>query len=155
MTGTELVTIEAEPSLPDEPSALIRLALSDLMDVARDPRYRIDMAQWHEPDEQGELCYVCLSGAVAANTLKLPPDRSLSWDQISDDASNKLTAIDDLRTGEISLAFETLGIQDAASLAVAEAIQSRVQPMPSHREDAGAFMLAMEDLARQLEEEGF
>ena len=53
--------------LPDKPSELIRLALADLRKCEADPRYLIDMAQWHRP-VTSELCHVCLAGAVMART---------------------------------------------------------------------------------------
>ena len=67
--------------LPDQPSALIRVALDDLKKCMGDPTYEINMAKWHKPlANQGNsaLCSVCLAGAVLAQTFKIPASESIA-----------------------------------------------------------------------------
>jgi len=61
-------------TLPSKLGDLIRLAIKDLEACESTPGYLIEMAEWHTyvPDE--DICYVCLAGAVMANTLKVPRD---------------------------------------------------------------------------------
>lgn len=54
-------------TLPDKPSALIRLALSDLAKCEADPKYIVDMCFWYAPYVSD--CRVCLAGAVMAHSL--------------------------------------------------------------------------------------
>lgn len=67
--------IVTDSTLPDKPSELIRLALSDLNQVeAMDDTYKINMEVWHTPlsSFKGQICRVCLAGAVMANTMQVP-----------------------------------------------------------------------------------
>ena len=57
-----------EPKLPRVPSKLIQLALADLAKVEADPRYVVDMHDWHEPERSGQ-CSVCLAESLMAGTL--------------------------------------------------------------------------------------
>ena len=58
--------MSAVATLPDKPSELIRLALSDLEKCEGDSRYEVDMNEWHVPTQKGHVCYVCLAGSVMA-----------------------------------------------------------------------------------------
>ena len=40
-------------SLPNQPSELLKLALNDLEQVENDPRYDINMGEWHYPRSTG------------------------------------------------------------------------------------------------------
>ena len=68
--------------LPDKPSELIRTSIRDLVLCELDPKYEIDMADWHVPyftdeacdnddwsDANVKTCNVCLAGAVMSKTL--------------------------------------------------------------------------------------
>ena len=60
--------------LPDKPSELIRLAIRDMQLCERDPRYNLNMNQWHSGgSSDGErVCQVCMAGSVMAKTLQVP-----------------------------------------------------------------------------------
>lgn len=101
--------------LPKKPSALLRLALSDISKVRRDRKYVIDMNQWHNPSGG---CHVCLSGAVMVRTLCVAADKyaqpyngffSSGCLIIGGWNGKALLAIDELRDGEISSAISRLG----------------------------------------------
>jgi len=60
--------------LPSKLGDLIRLALSDLEACESTPGYLIEMDTWHKYSQNEDTCYVCLAGAVMANTLGVPRD---------------------------------------------------------------------------------
>lgn len=129
-------------TLPSLPSALIRLALSDLSQCEKDPHYTINMNVWHDPEHEDGICHVCLAGAVMAKTLAYPHDRTvlpsitLHYPELS--------ALDHFRTGDISSALRCLHIPLPPGI-----------PMwthtPIYDEDPAAFHTAMSDLATLLE----
>ncbi len=97
-------------ALPDKPSELIRVALADLEKCEKDPDYEIFMGVWHSPKPAG-YCEVCLAGAVIAKTLGSDKGESIApYDyyppsetsaKLSSDTSDKLSALDKFRTGNI------------------------------------------------------
>lgn len=69
-----------EDTLPELPSALIRLAVKDLEACQHDKRYHINMRTWHCAEELGlEVCTVCLAGSVLAQECHVSAAHSLSW----------------------------------------------------------------------------
>ncbi|MGI0076013.1 MAG: hypothetical protein ACREAU_01235 [Nitrosopumilaceae archaeon] len=63
-----------------------------------DPRYRIEMCFWHEPDvvsHDDEPCAVCFAGAVMAQTLECDFKHSCTPSDFDDDIRNKLTALNE------------------------------------------------------------
>ena len=93
--------------LPDKPSELIRLALADLRKCEADPRYVIDMAEWHRP-VTSELCSVCLAGSVMARSLGRDIWIDLVPSTFESDTRNKLHALDYFRSGHVGLALATM-----------------------------------------------
>lgn len=88
-------------TLPDKPSALLRLALDDLAKVeALSDRYQVDMERWHLPDAARSKCSVCLAGSVMAMSLGADPTMALDpyewWD---DTIEKKLELLNELRLG--------------------------------------------------------
>ena len=59
---------------PEKLSDLIILAMQDYDIIKADPRYQIDMGEWHRPNGK---CRVCLAGSVMANTLKTPINENI------------------------------------------------------------------------------
>ena len=94
--------------LPNDPSELIRLAIADLERAEHDERYEVDMMVWHEPI--GEVCCVCLAGALMAGTLGTDVGESFISSDFSDDDGDKLRALNCFRTGEITEGLGLLGI---------------------------------------------
>lgn len=129
-------------TLPSLPSALIRLALSDLTKCEADPRYAINMGVWHDPHHEDRICHVCLAGAVMAKTLARAHNRiSHPYDT---PYSHQLAALDHFRTGDISSAFRLLRIPLPPGIPIYIII------LP-YDEDPIAFHTAMSDLASLLE----
>lgn len=101
--------IPKSKKLPDLPSALLRLAMSDLEKVEADPRYTVHMNEWHSLYPHGEskemICHVCLAGSVMAKTLEIPINTSDGTNYF--DLENrfadwrKLTMLDSFRLGKV------------------------------------------------------
>lgn len=105
---------QTQIELPSLPSALLRLALNDLEKCELDPRYRINMNFWHVP-KQGAPCVICLAGSILAKTINLPINQECSvWDEedqsITKDNKNKLSAVNQLRLGNIGIALAKLNL---------------------------------------------
>lgn len=96
--------------LPHKMSALIMLALGDLMKVERSKKYTINMGIWHEPDwHQSAPCSVCFAGSVMAKTLDTPLDDSRFPEHFSGHNSAALYALNALRSGSVDSAAAHLG----------------------------------------------
>lgn len=102
--------------LPNKLSALIRVAVKDLIAVEKKPKvYKIHMGLWHVPATSGmytgtRKCSVCLAGAVIAQTLKGSPKRDLVPRDYSDKTSAKLRALNHIRQGAYFYALNAMGI---------------------------------------------
>jgi hypothetical protein len=86
--------------LPDKPSELIRLALSDLAKCEQDnTRYIIDMHTYYLRD--GKYCVVCLAGSVMAQTLEGNFDYVPNLVKTTTDCQ-KLYALNAFRVGDVA-----------------------------------------------------
>lgn len=86
--------------LPDKPSELIRLALTDLDVVEKNGAYKVHMMHFHVPNYDG-TCLVCFAGAVMANTLHVQFDTLVAPSDLDLDTANKLHALDLFRNGSV------------------------------------------------------
>lgn len=137
--------------LPDKPSALIRVAMADLKKCERDPRYTIDMMQWHEFDEMENTCAVCFAGAVMAKSLKVadPLDSKNYTDpfKFGGDTQRKLQALNQLRAGEIDNGLRLLRVSRPAEVPMTIFVERyENKPKQFHRQ--------MEAMAAMLEGHG-
>lgn len=97
--------------LPDKPSALLALALKDLEKTERSKKYKIDMDIYHSPDR--DKCSVCLTGAIMAQTLKVPSDVHITPDNyafVNSDTQKKLYAINMFRLGMVREPVDAMGL---------------------------------------------
>lgn len=101
--------MNTESKLPDKPSELCRVALADLAKCRQDPRYIIDMMQWHEPYDE-DHCVVCLAGSVMAQTFNVPIDEECRPNQFGVDR-RKLHALDEFREGLIAFGLAVMQIE--------------------------------------------
>lgn len=87
--------------LPDKPSALIRLALSDMeKTVARG--IKINMTSWIDFDDEKTVCGVCFAGAVLLETCGVATSLLLSSILIKESKLRRqMWALDAFRNGEI------------------------------------------------------
>lgn len=113
-----------------KPSALLKLALSDLRKVEQDPRYKVNMGTWHYPDANG--CNVCLAGAVLAMTQQRSLHSSLE----------RAAPIWALR---LDAARKGYGVKGSSM---------RTFDVPSYREDPLEFHNQLQGVAFLLEREG-
>mgnify|MGYP003704073883 FL=1 len=86
--------------LPDKMSDLLELAIKDAQSL--DPNvYILHMDMWHHPDLDTNTCYVCLAGAVMAKELGDKPSQSIIPSDHTTVVTEKLTAINKLRVGDV------------------------------------------------------
>lgn len=140
--------------LPDLPSDLIRVALVDLRRCEADPRYKVCMYEWHIPgrDETGrsDYCYVCLAGSVMAKSLGADKETyALPNNYVESGEDVKLRAVNDFRSGYISVALAVMGL-----------VNSIDNPVPNReiveysQDTIERFHTEMQVLAQELEEVG-
>lgn len=132
-------------TLPDKPSALIRLALADLVKCERSKKYRIDMEFWHMPNSQ---CAVCLAGAVIAKTLGADSGRYVGPSDFLNDTYRKLCALNAFRTGSCRAGFEYLRRSVIRG-------RSFYRDIVDYEDDPKEFKRDMRKLAADLEEAGY
>lgn len=94
--------------LPDKLSALLRLAVADCRKVEKMKTRTLDMGVWFATNG---VCRVCMAGAVLDRTLRFKPTQDLRfYGDLAKCAPEhwKLAAIDNLRTGLLESAFQSL-----------------------------------------------
>jgi hypothetical protein len=119
--------------LPTKPSVFLRAALDDLRLCEKDPTYRINMRKWHQRDSvdeddpsKGLVCFVCLTGAYMAQTLKVLPNHTVVPYEVADyigvtmsyedrvELSKKLLSLNSFRIGTIKDALRCWGYGDVS-----------------------------------------
>lgn len=145
-------------NLPDLPSALIRLALSDLRDVEKlSDVYVVDMDLWHEPGGAGDSrCAVCLAGAVVARTLGFSPEDRRILYRISDQTRRKMRALNAFRQGLVSDAMQTMLENSREYLDNEELFDGMRTDVPEYSEETReAFHAVLSRMADALEKLGY
>ncbi len=137
--------IARNPELPDLPSALIRLAMKDLREVEADPRYAVDMEDWHQPNGIMNVCQVCLAGSIMAKTFQTNPEQSFRAVQFEDEW--KLASLDYFRCGGITDGLEALNIPS-------ETVPIENRHIVPYTVDRERFHEQMEELAHEFAEFG-
>lgn len=89
--------------LPDKLHKLIKVAYKDIMTIANDSRYVLNMKTWHEVNSDNR-CHVCLAGAVMAGSLNADIKDTLDIDDFSS-VADSLYAINYIRMGEYTFAL--------------------------------------------------
>lgn len=132
-------------TLPDLPSALIRVALADLKVCEADPLYDVRMLFWHQPNQR-DVCYVCLAGAVIAKSLSVQKDHRAEPDDFEVEVGDKLHAINSFRTGDVNTGLVSLGLKPIDLPRKDMVGYTRASPQQFHKQ--------MGLLAQELEEVG-
>ena len=78
------------------PSEILAIALSSLKKCEKDPRYKIDMAEWHTPQKNNK-CAVCFAGSVMAKALGAGVDEDLSPSSYPDSQDEVLCGLNYFR----------------------------------------------------------
>lgn len=138
-------------TLPNKLSALIRVALDDLEKCENDGRYRINMDIWHDPDPAISVCYVCLAGAVMAQSLKLAPSKSRAPSMFPENQS-KLYALNGIRSGHIYGPLLEMGVGVSPD-SMPEKL--RKFSVTSYSRSPTQFKSDLRALADELEQYGF
>lgn len=153
-------------TLPDKPSELIELALTDLEKCEAEPAiFEIEMSDWCRMPEEGGRCEICLAGSVMTQSLGFrfdlhsadcldAEDGYLATPDDFGENEDALYALDALRCGEIDSALDYMGLDVPASRADEKGRWRR--SVPSYHDALGpvAFKAAMRDLAADLRELG-
>ncbi len=145
---------ETEKVLPSIPSELIRIAVRDFNLALASDEYRIEMGVWHNYD--GTYCEVCLAGTVIAGELGASVSELAFPQHYSNEISNKLTALDELRCGNLrGFIYRCRGKgltkhQDNKLSKIAYDMQDSISSS-SCDEDWDAFTVSLEECARELE----
>jgi hypothetical protein len=142
-------------------SGLIRIALADLIECEKDPRYRIDMDDWHVPNSH---CAVCLAGAVMAKTIKLPISQTVTFFDYHDNNDHRIDTLDQvfspllaqqfvfldsIRLGTAREAWDSLDIDEPYPL------KQDNYDAPSYRTDPVGAKAAMRRMADRFEKAGY
>jgi len=131
--------------LPDKPSELIRLALSDLRKCEKDSSYEVVMNEWHTPSRYRPICSVCLAGAVIAQSFHRAKTEYTIPANFSEE--KKLLALNEFRKGYISEGLALLGLTTPMGIhAVIHMAWYSIYPTKFHTD--------MESLAAMLEKRG-
>lgn len=136
--------------LPDKPSELIETALRDLEAVERLPEtYRVDMRMWHSWGSSEKKCYVCLAGAVMAQSLGAGPERDLDPTEFDEEYS-KLIALNYFRCGDITVGLMHMS---AWKTEYEDKIEDRHVPQ-YNRDDGRSFKEEIRKMVEYLREKG-
>jgi hypothetical protein len=148
--GRPRVVREAE--LPHNLSGLLELALKDLDEVTWMPdKYEVCMVAFYHRAPAENKCFVCLAGAVMANTL------GYQREDIADDVEcilpkflphrDKLYALDSLRQGFIGRAYEDLTGKDIFEFHVVDVDVCEYDDNPVQwRKDMDTVLTQLKDL---------
>ena len=91
-------------SLPDTLACLLESAIDDARSLDRSI-YTPHYDKWHQPYCDNR-CFVCLAGSFIARTLEIEPDSRVFSRSFDDRTRDLLDAIDQMRRGRWSDAFE-------------------------------------------------
>ena len=140
--------------LPDKASDLIDLALDDLEKCEKDPRYKIDMKEWHTL--YGQTCLVCLAGSVMAQTLQVQLDFTFCENRLDKNTEEKLDGLDWFRTGGIEAGLQSIfGYRETFSDIEDKALKKRITNITQYKENPSQFKQDMRRMAEFLREEGY
>lgn len=131
-------------NLPNVPSELIRLAIADMKLCEADPRYKIELGEWHTPS--ADVCLVCCGGAVMAKSLDAPIHLEQTPSSFGE-YQRHLTALDNFRWGDIWNALNAMGIT------VPDGVDD-TREIARYKYDVAGFYDDMESIAQHLEDHG-
>lgn len=136
-------------TLPKKPSALLSLALGDFDKVKRRKGYQIDMGAWHSYQDYGDICEVCLAGAVMACSLGEVRTNSCHPKSLLESPRRQLLALDWLREGHVASAFYRLEMPFPSAKLPADVAVAEYEANPVQwRRD-------MSKLVKRLQEAGY
>lgn len=150
---TKKNTTIKKPKIANKPSQAIFQAVADLIAVERKPQYRINMSDYHSP-ENGK-CEVCFAGAVLAQAGN---DPAVYIDPAEFDSvtQHKLYALDSFRNGQISDGLSSFGVTKLPLLLNPDSYDGMglsVEITP-YEQDKVQFKKDMKKMAMELESLG-
>ena len=143
--------------LPGRPSKLLKVAIADLQASVK-AGMKVDMNLYYRKNDAE--CTVCLAGAVMARSLNAAAKiKKVAGDSEGDRMLYSssfpreelaLMALDDLRVGDIQMAFAHLGLRKPEEYNMVGSVS-----VPYYEEGHKEFVQAMKALAKELERLGF
>ena len=131
--------------LPEKLSDLLQVALEDLRKAEASGQYRIDMLAWHSP--LGEMCHVCLAGAVMAFSLGADITEALVPEDYNAHTGGQFLALNSLRRGDVDSAVRHLSIVD-------HDCSHLDRDVSAYSDDPKQWHADMEKLVKDLKEAG-
>lgn len=141
--------------LPDLPSELLKVALTDLGMAEQDPHTEIHMSTWYDrvvgyEDRTGMAvvtqCHVCMAGAVLKERANMPEGAIFTGpEDFPEDIERKLRAINKFRMGEVANGLFILLQKDTSEY---RNLDFEATP---YEDDAEAFKAEMRGLILALE----
>lgn len=125
MERTEMTKFERVRELPDLPSDVLSMALTDLEAVERDPRYEICMLSWHDYYESTKKCAVCLAGALMVG-MGLPHDADMGDEENGPFRPREWSMfymINEFRRGHLHQGLRDVAVSDGARELVPRMVQ--------------------------------
>jgi hypothetical protein len=112
--------------LPDQLGALLKVAVTDLGAIEKDPRYCVRMDRWH--NTANNQCLVCLAGAVLAKSFCVSHQQNIDCSWIfnldlhhgTHWFTRKFMALDNMRDRQLDMALDSL-----YGSAAADAVRSK------------------------------
>lgn len=140
---------------PKKLSQAIMLALNDLALVEKNPKYEVDMADWHYYED--DTCFVCFAGSIIAQTFGVNPKKTIWANSFDADWKHIFYALDGIRKGDIVSALGFFYPDKPISLFEEyEHIQSDfINNGMDYLRSPEEFKNAMCDIAMMLESHGY
>ena len=152
-------------SLADIPSEMIMQAIEDTKACELDDKYRINMRTWHggiDKNHSESVCEVCFAGSVMAKSGRVKITKEVEPYDFNVTAKKKFKALNDLRLGDISVAFSILRITwpeesiiDEYGSNCYESLVSSYVDVAGYHENRDKFFEDMFDLACYLQFMGY
>ncbi len=94
-----------DDTLPNDLIGLLEVVIKDVKACEDDPKYALQPLFWHYPNKEGDLCLVCIAGAVMAQSLHCDFLTKRFPGCFSHRVQKKLEIINDLRQGTWDFSF--------------------------------------------------
>ena len=139
-----------------KPSMLVTLAIEDLARCKADPRYFVDMTDWHNHGSNTEACSVCLAGAVMAKSLDVPRNGTYGPSDFYDRVGRPLQVLEMFRKGRVVEGLRYLGYNPTADqIGPYRPITAYISEEFDYEAHYDQFVSDMLKLAHDLEDAGY
>jgi len=141
-------------TLPNKPSELLLLALEDMEILEKNPQIEFSMRRWVFASPATNECAVCWAGSVMYNSLGIRGTACPETLNANHSLKNKLYALNDFRTGNITMAMTSLGLSRYLTGALGYYMAEQDELRYLSNEDRTEWKNYMLDLIGILQAEG-